>query len=171
MKIVLHANDLPKNIKIGNSVAIDTETMGLNPRRDRLCLIQLSFGDDICHLIQIFDKNKKPDNLIKILTNKKILKIFHFARFDVGILKHTFNIQIENIYCTKIASKLVRTFTDKHGLQDLCQELLGISISKNEQTFDSFLCPQYLFGKNRLKWNSSVSDKNNKNECCQPCLL
>ena len=79
MKIVLHSNDLPKNIKIGKSVAIDTETMGLNPRRDRLCLIQLSFGDDVCHLIQIHNKNKKPDNLIKILTDKKILKIFHFA--------------------------------------------------------------------------------------------
>ena len=166
MKIVLHANDLPKNIKIGNSVAIDTETMGLNPRRDRLCLIQLSFGDDICHLIQIFDKNKRPDNLIKILTNKKILKIFHFARFDVGILKHTFNIQIENIYCTKIASKLVRTFTDKHGLQDLCQELLGISISKNEQTTDwgssKLTLAQKKYAANDVLYLHKISDKLNK---------
>ena len=136
MKIKFYKNDLPKNINLGNSIAIDTETMGLNHNRDRLCLVQLSKGDGICHLLQILSSNKKPLNLIKILKNKKIKKIFHFARFDVGILKHTFDIKIENIYCTKIASKLARTFTDKHGYQDLCKELLNKKISKTEQTTD-----------------------------------
>ena len=136
MKIKLHNNDLPKNIKFTKSVAIDTETMGLNPLRDRLCLVQLSEGNDVCHLIQINNKTAKPKNLINILKNNKILKIFHFARFDVAILKHTLKIDINNIYCTKIASKLARTFTDKHGYKDLCKELLNVEISKSEQTTD-----------------------------------
>ena len=136
MKIKLHNNDLPKNIKFTKSVAIDTETMGLNPLRDRLCLVQLSDGNDVCHLIQIKNKTAKPKNLINMLKNNKILKIFHFARFDVAILKHTFKIDINNIYCTKIASKLARTFTDKHGYKDLCKELLNVQISKSEQTTD-----------------------------------
>ena len=136
MKIKLHNNDLPKNIKFTKSVAIDTETMGLNPLRDRLCLIQLSSGNGVCHLVKIKSKPSMPKNLINILKNKKILKIFHFARFDVAVLKHNFKIDINNIYCTKIASKLVRTFTDKHGYKDLCKELLDIQISKTEQTTD-----------------------------------
>ena len=136
MKIKLHINDLPSNIKFTNSVAIDTETMGLNPIRDRLCLVQLSNGKGTCHLIKIENIQTKPKNLINLLKNKKLTKIFHFARFDVAVLKYHFKINIENIYCTKIASKLVRTFTDKHGLKDLCSELLNIKISKNEQTSD-----------------------------------
>ena len=136
MKIRLYKNDLPKNLSFKDSVAIDTETMGLNHKRDRLCLVQLSGGNGICHLVQIKKLSVKPKNLINILKNKKLLKIFHFARFDVGVLKHTFKINIENIYCTKIASKLTRTFTDKHGYQDLCKEFLGKKISKNEQTTD-----------------------------------
>ena len=136
MKIKLYKNDLPANLKFTGSVAIDTETMGLNPLRDRLCLIQLSTGNNICHLIKLENNILKPKNLIKILNNKKILKIFHYARFDIAILKFTFKINIENIYCTKIASKLVRTFTDKHGYKDLCKELLNKKISKNEQTSD-----------------------------------
>ena len=142
MKIKLHINDLPNNINFSESVAIDTEAMGLNHTRDRLCLVQLSSGNGICHLLQIRNNFLKPKNLIKLLKNKNILKIFHYARFDVGILKHTFNINIENIYCTKIASKLTRTFTDKHGYQDLCKELLNKKISKTEQTTD--------WGANRL---------------------
>jgi len=136
MKIKLHYNDLPKTVKFTESVAIDTETMGLNPLRDRLCLVQLSSGNDVCHLVKIKSKPSMPKNLINILKNKKILKIFHFARFDVAVLKHNFNIDINNIYCTKIASKLVRTFTEKHGYKDLCKELLDIQISKTEQTTD-----------------------------------
>jgi len=136
MKIKLHDSDLPGNVKFTKSVAIDTETMGLNPLRDRLCLIQLSNGNGVCHLVKFKPDPPKPKNLINILKNKKILKIFHFARFDVAILKHTFKIDINNIYCTKIASKLARTFTDKHGYKDLCKELLDVQISKSEQTTD-----------------------------------
>ena len=113
MKIKLHKNDLPNSLKLGNAIAIDTEAMGLNHQRDRLCLVQLSNGKDTCHLVQINNIKNKPKNLIALLQNKKILKIFHFARVDVGILKLTYGINIQNIYCTKIASKLSRTFTDK----------------------------------------------------------
>ena len=135
MQIKYHQNDLPSNVKFKDSVAIDTETMGLNPSRDRLCLVQISSGNGICHLIKI-NNNIKPFNLIKILKNKEILKIFHYARFDIAILKYNFKINIDNIYCTKIASKLSRTFTDKHGYKDLCKELLNKEISKKEQTTD-----------------------------------
>ena len=136
MKIKLHQNDIPNSIKLGNSIAIDTETMGLNHQRDRLCLVQLSNGNGTCHLVKINDPKKKPNNLIKLLKDKKNLKIFHYARFDVNVLKHTYNINIQNIYCTKIASKLARTFTDKHGYKDLCDELLNKKINKTQQTSD-----------------------------------
>ena len=136
MKIKYYENDLPENLDLGSIVAIDTETMGLNPARDKLCLVQLSSGNDICHLIKIIDLRKKPKNLLKLLNNNKVQKIFHFARFDVAVLKHTYKINIQNIYCTKIASKLARTYTDKHGYKDLCRELLNVSISKIEQSSD-----------------------------------
>ena len=136
MKIKLHVNDLPNNLKLGNSLAIDTETMGLNPLRDRLCLIQISNGNGICHLVKMNDFNQKPKNLIKILKDKKILKIFHYARFDVGILNYSYKINIKNIYCTKIASKIARTFTNKHGYKDLCLNLLNKKIDKEQQTSD-----------------------------------
>ena len=136
MKINLYNGDLPDDIKISNSVAFDSETMGLNPKRDKLCLVQLSNGDEICHLVKIDLIKKKPKNLINLLKNNKILKIFHYARFDVAILKHNYKINIKNIYCTKIASKLARTYTDKHGYKDLCKELLNKNISKVEQSSD-----------------------------------
>jgi len=136
MKIKYYENDIPENTDFGDIVAIDTETMGLNPARDRLCLIQISSGNGTCHLVKILDLRKKPKNLIKLLKNNKITKIFHYARFDVAILKHAFKIDIINIYCTKIASKLVRTYTDKHGYKDLCKELLNKTISKVEQSSD-----------------------------------
>ena len=136
MKIKYYENDLPGNADLGDIVAIDTETMGLNPSRDRLCLIQLSSGNGTCHLVKILDLRKKPKNLINLLKNNNITKIFHYARFDVAVLKHTFKIEIKNIYCTKIASKLVRTYTDKHGYKDLCKELLNETISKVEQSSD-----------------------------------
>ena len=136
MKIKYYENDLPENLDFGEVVAIDTETMGLNPARDRLCLVQLSSGNGICHLVKILDLRKKPKNLIKLLKNSRITKIFHYARFDVAILKHAFKLEIKNIYCTKIASKLVRTYTDKHGYKDLCKELLNETISKVEQSSD-----------------------------------
>ena len=136
MKIKYYENDLPDNLNLGGIIAIDTETMGLNPLRDRLCLVQLSSGNGVCHLVKIIDLRKKPKNILNVLKNNKIKKIFHFARFDVAILKHTFKININNIYCTKIASKLARTYTDKHGYKDLCKELLNENISKFEQTSD-----------------------------------
>ena len=124
MKIKYYENDLPENLDLGSIVAIDTETMGLNPSRDRLCLVQVSSGNDICHLVKIIDLSRKPKNLLKLLNNTKVQKIFHFARFDVAVLKHTYKMNIKNIYCTKIASKLARTYTDKHGLKELIKELI-----------------------------------------------
>jgi len=136
MKINFYKGDLPESFIATNTIALDSETMGLNPKRDKLCLVQISNGDEICHLVKIDLSNQRPLNLIKILKNNKIQKIFHYARFDVAVFKHNFKINIKNIYCTKIASKLVRTYTDKHGYKDLCSELLGKSISKTEQSSD-----------------------------------
>ena len=136
MKINFYKGDLPASFKATNIIALDSETMGLNPKRDKLCLVQISNGDEVCHLIKIDLSAEKPLNLIKILKDNKIQKIFHYARFDVAVFKHNFKVNIKNIYCTKIASKLVRTYTDKHGYKDLCGELLGKSISKTEQSSD-----------------------------------
>ena len=136
MKINFYKGDLPASFKATNIIALDSETMGLNPKRDKLCLVQISNGNEVCHLVKIDLSTEKPLNLIKILKNNKIQKIFHYARFDVAVFKYNFKINIKNIYCTKIASKLVRTYTDKHGYKDLCSELLGKSISKTEQSSD-----------------------------------
>jgi ribonuclease D len=137
MKIQLYQNDLPNGLNLGNLVAIDTETMGLKPHRDRLCLVQLSAGDEVCHLVQFPEKHyENAHNLKKLLADRTITKLFHFARFDVMILFHAFGIMATPLYCTKIASKLIRTFTDKHSLKDLCKDLLKIDISKQEQTSD-----------------------------------
>ena len=137
-KIYLHENDLPNWVNLNSEqVSIDTETMGLLYTRDRLCLIQLTFDSEICHLVQIQpdSAHTKAPNLIKLLSSN-IQKIFHFARFDVGILFTTFGIMPENIFCTKIASKLARTYTERHGLKTICNELLKIDISKKEQCSD-----------------------------------
>ncbi|WP_052046227.1 ribonuclease D [Candidatus Paracaedibacter symbiosus] len=135
--LYLHHNDLPDGLELGKFVAIDTETMGLVHGRDRLCLVQLSAGDGVCHLVQIQKGEKESaPNLKKLLTDPEVTKIFHFARFDVAALYQHFNVLTEPIYCTKIASKLVRTYTDRHGLKELCKELLGVDISKQEQTSD-----------------------------------
>ncbi|MBW8309063.1 MAG: ribonuclease D [Candidatus Paracaedibacteraceae bacterium] len=135
MKIQFHKNDLPDGLDLGKVVAIDTETMGLKPARDRLCLVQLSAGDGVCHLVQIDPTGEVyPENLIALLNDDSVQKLFHYARFDVAVLLHTFGVSLANIYCTKIASKLVRTYTDKHGLKELCKELLGAEISKQEQS-------------------------------------
>ena len=136
MKIKLYQDDLPTSIKLGLSVAIDTETMGLNPMRDKLCLVQLSSGNGVCHLVKINNLRNKPVNLIKILKNNNILKIFHFARFDVAVLKHFLKANTKNIYCTKVASKIARTYTDKHGLKDLVKEIIGVDMSKQMQSSD-----------------------------------
>lgn len=133
----LYQNDLPNNLIFSsNSIAIDTEAMGLNIGRDRLCLIQISTGDGNCHLVKFSQNNFQAPNLKKLLTNEKILKIFHYGRFDLAILKYHLQIDIKNIYCTKIASKLVRTYTDSHGLKTICEELLGVEISKKQQSSD-----------------------------------
>ena len=131
----LYKGDLPKDLKFSNLVAIDTETMGLDFKRDRLCLVQISDGDDHAHLVQILEETEYP-NLSKLLKDDKIKKIFHFARFDIAAIQKHLNIFCENIYCTKIASKLTRTYTDKHGLKELCKELLNIDISKQQQSSD-----------------------------------
>ena len=131
----LYKSDLPENLKFSKIIAIDTETMGLDFKRDRLCLVQISNGDNHAHLVQIIE-GKKYSNLIKLLKNDKIKKIFHFARFDIAAIQKNLNIYCENIYCTKIASKLTRTYTDKHGLKELCKELLNIDISKQQQSSD-----------------------------------
>ncbi len=136
MAIELHKGDLPDSVDFGASVAIDTETMGLNPLRDRLCLAQLSGGDGNCHLVQFAAGQYAAPNLKRLLTNPRVTKIFHFARFDVAVLQHYLGVTCTPIYCTKIASKLVRTFTDRHGLKDLCRDLLGVEISKQEQSSD-----------------------------------
>lgn len=135
-KIHLHLGDLPKNVKFGASVAIDTEAMGLNNHRDRLCLVQLSDGDGHAHLVQIAPGKVVAPNLKALLTDAKVTKLFHYARFDVAILQHNLGINIKNIYCTKIASRLCRTYTDKHNLATLCRDLLGVELNKQQQTSD-----------------------------------
>ena len=136
MAIHMHKNDLPKNLDLGTSVAIDTETMGLNPHRDRLCLVQLSAGDGDAHLVSIANPSVDTPQLKALLANRSCTKLFHFARFDVAVLEHNIGPIGGDIYCTKIASKLARTYTDRHGLKDLCRELLQIDISKQQQSSD-----------------------------------
>jgi len=131
-----YKNDLPNNLEFGPVVAVDTETMGLNPIRDRLCVIQFSSGDGNAHIVQIEANVNKSPNICKILTDPNKIKLFHFARFDIAILKYHFKIDISPVYCTKIASKLVRTYTDKHGLKNLLREMLSIDISKQQQSSD-----------------------------------
>ncbi|MBK9079089.1 MAG: ribonuclease D [Hyphomicrobium sp.] len=134
--IKLHHGDLPAGLKFPRGVAIDTETLGLNPHRDRLCLVQLSGGDGVAHLVK-FDGNKySAPNLKALLSNAKILKIFHFARFDLAVLEKYLGVEATPVYCTKIASKLARTYTDRHGLKDLAAELLGVELSKQQQSSD-----------------------------------
>jgi ribonuclease D len=139
--IRLHKHDLPADLAFGGSVAIDTETMGLDPRRDRLCLVQLSAGDGTVHCVQIVPpalggRGGDCPNLKRLLEDASVLKLFHFARFDVAMLHHALGVTVAPVVCTKIAAKLVRTFTDKHGLKDLCKELLGVELSKQQQSSD-----------------------------------
>ena len=136
MTIHIHQDDLPSHLDFGDVVAIDTETMGLNPLRDRLCLVQLSSGDGVAHLIKINSPMKPCPNLTALLNDTNSTKLFHFARFDIASLSHSITPVRGPIYCTKIASKLARTYTDKHGLRDLCRELLQIDISKQQQSSD-----------------------------------
>ena len=132
----LYQNDLPDDLNLGPVVAIDCETMGLNPHRDRLCVVQLSGGDGHAHLVQITKGQTEAPNLCRMLEDPDVLKLFHFGRFDIAALLNTFGATTTPVYCTKIASRLVRTFTDRHGLAKLLQELLNIDISKQQQSSD-----------------------------------
>jgi len=132
----LHRNDLPGDLDLGPVVAIDCETMGLNPHRDRLCVVQMSGGDGNAHLVQVDKGQTDAPNLARLLRDPSILKLFHFGRFDIAVLLHAFDTLAAPVYCTKIASKLVRTYTDRHGLKNLTHELLGVDISKQQQSSD-----------------------------------
>ena len=132
----VYKGDLPVNLDLGSVVAIDCETMGLNPKRDRLCLVQLSSGDGNAHLVQVNKGQTSAPNLCRMLEDPNVLKLFHFGRFDIAALFEAFGALTAPVYCTKIASRLIRTYTDRHGLKNLLQELLAIDISKQQQSSD-----------------------------------
>jgi ribonuclease D len=136
LKIKLHKNDLPDGLALGPIVAVDSETLGLNPWRDRLCLVQLSAGDGICHAVQFEAGHYAAPNLKRLFADPAVLKLFHYARFDMAMFKHWLGAETRPVYCTKIASRLVRTYTDKHGLKDLVKELLCVDLSKEQQSSD-----------------------------------
>ena len=136
MKITLHKNDLPDGLDLDSIVAIDSETLGLNPYRDRLCLAQLSAGDGTAHMVQFAAGGFAAPNLKRLLADPKVTKLFHYARFDVAMFRRHLGVMTTPIYCTKIASKLVRTYTDRHGLKDLVKELLNVDMSKEQQSSD-----------------------------------
>jgi ribonuclease D len=136
MKIKLHKGDLPSGLDLGRTVAVDTETLGLNPRRDRLCLVQLSSGDGSAHLVQFARGAYEAPNLKRLLGDPEVLKLYHFARFDLATLRRYLGVMAAPVYCTRTASKLARTYTDKHGLKDLVKELLDVDLSKQQQSSD-----------------------------------
>jgi len=136
MTIRLHRGDLPDLSRYGREVAIDTETMGLNPHRDRLCVVQLSPGDGSADVVQIPPDLKEAPNLVRLLGDPAVTKIFHYARFDIAVLKQRFGVVTGPVYCTKIASKLARTYTDKHGLKDVVRELVNVDLNKQQQSSD-----------------------------------
>lgn len=136
MTVTLHAHDLPDRLDLGPVVAIDCESMGLNPQRDRLCVVQLSSGDGNAHLVQVARDIQPAPNLTRLLTDPTVLKLFHFGRFDIAMMRAAYGVTTAPVYCTKIASKLVRTYTDRHGLKYLLTELLGVDISKQQQSSD-----------------------------------
>ena len=150
--IHLHRHDLPEGLSLGPAVAVDTETMGLNPHRDRLCLVQMSAGDGVAHLVQLVPESLggrgyEAPNLSRLMADPGVVKLMHFARFDVAVLQQALGVTVAPVCCTKIAAKLVRTFTDRHGLRDLCRELLGVDLSKQQQTSDwgaAALSPEQL---------------------------
>ncbi|MAQ71712.1 MAG: ribonuclease D [Alphaproteobacteria bacterium] len=136
MTVQIHKNDLPDGLDFGKSVAIDTETLGLNPLRDRLCLVQLSAGDGTVHIVQMDGEDYSAPNLKKLLEDKSVEKIFHFARFDVAVMKHYLGADCSPVFCTKIASKLTRTYTDRHGLKDVVREFCNTELDKQQQSSD-----------------------------------
>lgn len=136
MTIHYHKGDLPKGLDFGKRIAVDTETRGLNPHRDPLCVVQLSAGDGDAHIVQLNRPAYKAPNLKKVLDNPKAQYLFHFARFDIAVIKKYLGIELTNVYCTRTASKLVRTYTDRHGLRDVCRELLNVDLNKQQQSSD-----------------------------------
>ena len=136
MSITLHKGDLPADIDLGNIIAVDTETLGLSLERDKLCLVQLSSGDGNAHIVQMDRYTYDAPNLKKLLSDKNTTKIFHFARFDIAVIKKHLGVECMPVYCTRTASRLVRTYTDRHGLKDCCRELLKVEISKHQQSSD-----------------------------------
>lgn len=136
MSITLHKHDLPDDLTFTGPVAVDTETLGLKPNRDKLCLVQLSAGDGTAHIVQLDRESYDAPNLKKLLGDRSIIKIFHYARFDVAVIAHYLRVHCAPLWCTKIASKLARTYTDRHGLKDLCRELEGVDLSKQQQSSD-----------------------------------
>jgi ribonuclease D len=134
--IELHARDVPAGLSFGDCVAVDTETMGLDLKRDRLCLLQLSAGDGVCHIVQFAKEEHDAPNLKALLADPAVTKLFHFARFDIAIVRQNLGVICAPVYCTKVASRLTRTYTDRHSLRDLCRELLGVDLSKQQQTSD-----------------------------------
>lgn len=136
MAIHLHQGDLPSDVKFEGSVAIDTETLGLNPVRDKLCLVQLSDGNGDAHIVQLDRSSYNAPNLKALMEDASVTKIFHYARFDVAIMKAYLNVDCAPVYCTKIASRLARTYTDRHGLKDVCRELAGVTLDKQQQSSD-----------------------------------
>ena len=163
MTIRLHRGDLPDISRYKTAVAIDTETLGLNPHRDRLCVVQLSPGDGSADVVQIAPGAADAPNLKRLLSDPATLKIFHFARFDIAVLSHAFGVMPQPIYCTKIASRLVRTYTDKHGLKDLTRELLGVDLSKQQQSSDwgaeVLTEPQVAYAASDVLYLHSLKDK------------
>ena len=163
MQTHLYKNDLDDGIVFKGNVAIDTEAMGLDPARDRLCLIQIFDGETDCHMVQFENSNTDSPNLIKLLNDEKIEKIFHYARFDMAALKHALKIDVKNVYCTKIASKIARTYTNNHGLKDLCKELLGVEISKKQQSSDwgnsNLSKEQIAYAANDVIYLHQIKDK------------
>ena len=134
--IKLYRGDLPDGLDLGDCIAVDTETMGLNPHRDRLCLVQISAGDGVCHMVQFARGEYDAPNLRAVFVDPSIIKIFHYARFDLMIIRRFLGVACSSVYCTKIASKLTRTYTDQHGLKNLCREVLGIDLNKEQQSSD-----------------------------------
>jgi len=181
MSIALHQNDLPDNVTFGDSVAIDTETMGLNPKRDRLCLVQLSAGDGTAHIVQLKEGQYDAPNLKKLLTDPTITKIFHFARFDIAVMKEYLGVDTVPVYCTKIASRLCRTYTDRHGLKDLVGELLDVKLDKQQQSSNwgsdnlsqaqlSYAASDVLYlHKLKAKLDNMLKD-NGRTELAQACF-
>ena len=163
--IKVHKDDLPEDIDLGNSVAIDGEFMGLNVKRDPLCLIQLSSGNLDAHIVQLNRKNYAAPNLIKLLANKKVNKIFHYARADMAHIKYYLKVDVENASCTKLSSRLARTFSDRHGLKDLIKEIVGIDISKQQQSSDfggELTTAQLKYCANDVIYLHKIHDELNK---------